>query len=341
MTKPEVQIELFAAAVTAGDSLQGVVHLHVPQTLPLSGLQLILKGREITQLPRSLTYQTGNSHGKHYFLKQEFQLVRFEGGLVSVGHESYPFSIRTPSNMSPSLSLRRDGLRAEIRYTVTVKSIGAVLKSKTEFSVITEPSLNPAMRDIPERRAAIRTWCCLSRGEVSLSGTLDKDVYLSGEEVKADVKVNNKNSALEVVGLKATIHRTLKVSTPEGMTHSEEDVLNHSYTPCLVPPGKDSLLSVQQVLVSVPTVEREGKTFAAQSICCRLIDCSYMLEIEAVLGGCFTVGGQKAKVFQRILLTKTVPASPSKKVKPNDWTARVASLVNFECGEEFDTLPRK
>lgn len=340
MTKPEVQIELFAASVAAGEPLQGVVHLHVPQSLPLAGLLLKLTGKEITQLPHNLTQSGANFQGKHYFLKQEFPLVKFEGTLVPVGHESYPFSIRTPANMSASVSLRRDGVKAEVQYTLTVKGIGGSIKAKSAFSVVREPSITASARDMPERRAVIRSWCCISRGEVSLSGSLDKDVYISGEEIKAEIRVNNKNCALGVAGLKATIHRTLSVSTPDGLSHSEEDVLNDSFTACSVPGGKDSLLSVQQITVSVPTVEKEGTTFVAQSVRGRLIDCSYTLEIEAVMQGCFSLGGQRAKLFHRLLICKAAATSQSCKVKPNDWTSRVAPLVAFDCGENYDVLPK-
>jgi len=340
MTKPEVQIELFAVSVSAGESLQGVVHLHVPHSLPLSGLFLKLSGKEITQLPRSLTQSAANFQGKHYFLKQEFPLVKFEGTLVPVGHESYPFSIRTPANMSASVSLKRDGVKAEVQYTLTVKGFGGAIKAKTTFSIVNEPSITASARDMPERRAAIRSWCCISRGEVSLSGSLDKDVYISGEEIKAEIKVNNKNCSLTVVGLRATIHRNLSVSTQQGLTHSEEDVLNDSFTACSVPGGKDSLLSVQQITVSVPTVEREGKTFTAQSVRGRLIDCSYTLQIEALMQGCFSLGGQRAKLFHRLLICKAAATSPGCKVKPNDWTSRVAPLATFDCGEHYDVLPR-
>lgn len=341
MTKPEVQIELFATSVTAGESLQGVVHLHTPHSLPLSGLLLKLTGKEITQLPRSLANSGANFQGKHYFLKQEFPLVKFEGTLVPVGHESYPFSIRTAPNMSASISLKRDGVRAEVQYTLTVKGIGGTVKSKAAFNVVKEPSISVTARDMPERRAAIRSWCCINRGEVLLSGSLDKDVYVSGEEVKADIRVNNKNSSLDVVGLKGTIYRTLRISTPEGLSHSEDDVLNESFTGCLVPAGKESLLSVQHITVSIPTVEKEGTTFAAQSVCGRLIDCSYNLEIEAIMQGCFRLGGQRVKLFQRLLIAKAAVNSPSSKVKPNDWTSRVAPLVAFDCGEQYDKLPKK
>lgn len=341
-----VRLQLDSHSVVAGDQLTGSILLHLTTPAPTSRLVLKFTGKEIYSYMESRRERdwSGNIVTKKYpkmtkspIIKQVFPVAVFPAQMIAPGQYSYPFMIRTPSNLLPSLLLDRGESRAEVRYRLVAKADRNTWAQKALAALTVTRDLNPVegVKTLQIRPARLKSLCCFDRGAVSVSASLDKDAYFPGDTMVISFKVDNKDSGLRVSACKATIYREIALRDPStGNRNMTEEQVNSASVPADIPAGK-SLLSTQTVEIPIRVVESSGKAFTAPTVAAKLLGCGYRVEAEAEMAGWFLCCGQKPKA----VLAFSVFKRPFREVQQGevakDWSPVVFPLVSFEAGGQY------
>ena len=340
-----IRIQLDSHSLVAGDQLTGSINLHI--TTPAPTYQLVLKftGKEVYSYMESRRERnwSGNYVTNKYpksinspLIKQVFPVAAFPAHVIPPGQYSYPFMIRTPSNLLPSLLLDRGETRAEVRYRLVAKADRNTWVQKAKSALTVTRELNPVegVRALQIRPARLKSMCCFDRGTVSVSATLDKDAYFPGDLMVVSLKVDNKDSGLRVVACKANIYREIYLKDHIGNRNLTEERVNSASVPADIPAGK-SLLSVQTVEIPIRVVESSGKAFTAPTVSAKLMGCAYRVEAEAEMAGWFMCCGQRAKAILAFSVFKRPFREDRQGEIAQNWSPEVFPVLSFEAGPQF------
>ena len=325
-----LDIEVDSTNIVSGDYVTGKVHLLAKQSIETDGLTLRFTGKEVTCWVETRPETTPFPHKRtHLLLAQSFPLS--PSSLILPGQYSYPFSFPTPTSLTASFSVSKGEVRAEIRYKLVAElgGQGGVGRAKKRVSVTRDINPLEGVEEVEERKFRVKSCCCVDRGELGLAAFLDKDAYFPGDSVSVDAKVNNKDSSLPIVSLKATIIREVSLRDPSSGSLYFSDLLNSSTVKVEIPPGK-SLLSTQSVPLSLPIVEASGKPFSAPSVIGKLVRCRYRLELEAGVGGWGAGWNVVPKVTQEVNIFQRTDRVSEGRAPPADWNPAVMPIKKFE-----------
>ena len=340
-----IRLQLDSHSVTSGDQLSGSIQLHITIPVPSSVLLLKLTGKEIYTYMESRRERdwSGNivtrkypKHDKSPLTKQVFTAAVFPSQMIPPGQYSYPFIIRTAPNMIPSLVLDRGETKAEIRYRLVAKGNRDTFVQKAIAALTVTRDINPleGVKELQALPARLKSMCCVDRGTASVSATLDKDAYFPGDTMVVSLKVDNKDSGLNVVACSAAIYREFIVRDYHtGNRNVVQERVNSSSVPADIPAGK-SLLSVQTVQIPIRVVESSGRAFTAPSVSGKLVSCGYRVEAQAEMGGWFMCCGQRPKAILAFsVFRKPFQEKPQELIK--NWDPVLFPLVSFEAGAQY------
>ena len=335
-------IELEANSVVAGQVITGLLHILVTTPIPATGLSLCFKGVEKTRWTvHKATCPTGPTPnlftGRRILIRQNYHLHEASQGALQPGQYSFPFLIKTPSDLPSSFSCTLPSEsapdhpppRGVIQYSLVAKVPG-MAKTKQELFV-TQQIYKEVAPTEDEVVANISTWCCWGRGVVRMRADFSKNAYVPGENATVVVDMHNEQSRVKSSGLRLVLFRQVRIRDTEG--HSKTAVeriaavkssLDVAAGPNLLSAGKHS------VVMLIPPAEKVDRTVTVRST---LIDCEYFLRTEAVMDGRWMCCGEMPAIEKRMVVYQPQHQDPSEAPadKPEDWSPRVMPLCKFDA----------
>lgn len=277
----------------SGEVVTGQVILSVVDQLRMNGVYIMLSGREeseLTVMRTSTTVKPGLSPSQpstrsettrpvtfrdsHVFFRQKYCLFS-QASVLMGGNYVFPFRFHLSHSLPGTFTMMstRSDRKGEVRYELAAEvAVPGLLNPNLRHSqqVLVRESLRTFLAASDAYQESKVTFlCCLPRGVVSMSASLDRNAYCPGETVCLRLLIDNSLSQvdLEAASLKLTVRLSLRA---QGERASEAHNLCRAKAPG-VKAGERAERHVQLTLPSNVEPSTTGQ----------LITCEYT--IDAVL----------------------------------------------------------
>lgn len=221
--------------------------------------------------------------GKEVYMNSRTYLFGYQGAdsmQIAAGTYKYNFAVELPHLLPATLA----GSYGSIEYKVE-----AILdipwrfdkEVKVPFTVMRHDNLNdfPELR-IPLKQDEVKTFCCLfcQSGPCVISVTLPHGGYAAGQMLPIRIEyANRSNTEIERTHVKLKRTFSYTSSTPETKTKSDTEKI----TEITIEGCRKGQTNIIDCVATIP-----GVMINSNARFCRVVQVSYYLEIEGVVGGC-------------------------------------------------------
>ncbi|CAG9317999.1 unnamed protein product [Blepharisma stoltei] len=354
------------SSYVGGEFVSGNIFLQIDDPIPNSQVILGFKGKEYTH------WSTNKGSGKHRHLRFyegkhcisnfKYQIYALDAS-QSVQSYTIPFSFKLPDNLPGSFSITASsGTSAFIRYEMRAKLIPvsgkAFFKNKREIEIkqVAE-SINQNIEC--EKTAQISTWCCVSKGALSIKARFAKDFYTPDEIATAIVDVNNSLSKLKVKKIRTVLTRKVRLTGKESALtslidlnltsythyHLLSDNIVESFTECLIPEGVDGssetdpLLQERALNISLDLSKSRDKIVGHFTTKGKIVECSYSLAVEAEMDGTCMCCGDSTFVSTPVMIYPAEYAPAPLPSPPENWNPELVGHVNLAWDAKYEVQP--
>jgi len=346
--KSRLAIAVQSAAIIAGETVTGEIHLQLGTPLPGSGLFLYFKGVEATQWARNPAEQGKASNsafsqgysGKHFIVKHRYQVFASEAQILPAGQYCFPFTLRTPLDLPGTFTyepefnaLKQPGrTTGTIRYYLVGKMEGVgveIGKVKVEVEV-SRPLTEQGDAAVAESSTSLKAWCCCGQGYVRVKADLGKGAFTPNENATVLIDINNEMSSAKASGVRLSLIRKLRLRDTSGSSHLVVDSLVSVDCAQKISTGLD-LLSSSRCILTVPIPQ------GPVSVHSSLIECDYWVQAEVVMEG-LLCGGVSPSVEKRLVVYRpTIDKAVRPKNLPKDWSPVLMPAVALDAaaGHEY------
>lgn len=334
-------VQLESRNIQAGGEITGVIHFHVKNPMRVESLGLKFSGKETcswsvsstsTSSDGSSTTTTSYFEGKSYIVKQLFPLFVFQDSQVAAGDYSFPFQLNTPETLPGSFHYEFNGDKADIKYSLSgylASSSAKVEKSKAEVGVTRR--MTESIVSLQESVSAqVSTLCCLRQGAVSLNVKISKSAYVAGEACNLIVEVDNSRSSLDVRGVHATVFRTVRLRSNEGVPLVMKVPVNEGTAHRRVP-AKQVFSGHSAIHLSLAVQDSKGSVQNTNTVRGKNIECIYTVAVKAVMDGCCMCCGQTPQITREITVYPMQLPVLEMPQAPVGWNPTVMPLVQFKA----------
>jgi hypothetical protein len=304
----KLKVKLDKPFYTPGETINGVLYLELEDSVDVDKVYVKIKGKEKVEweevwyeqlfetrddgekVPTEKEEHVNEYDEKESFFKKKVVILPDGDTTLGAGKYAFPFQLELPergkkgSKLPGSFAIKQGHDRFGWR---NVRGQTRKLKAKIEYSLKAVVDLDDSKdleykMDItmfPERPETIATpsdtkdasvmfCCCINRGDLTMSATIDKNVYAPGETAHAILTVDNR-SALEVTAM-VELNRILRLKADgHHITDRREYHLGRFDT---IAPGEEKTVKMEfKIPNMLPTTDGRG------------VDCVYVLDIVSEL----------------------------------------------------------
>ena len=231
-------------------------------------------------------------------MKQLIPIYEFQYEKVAAGQHKFPFRIATPDTLPGAFNYVQGTTTAQIRYSVTAKMQSShfqVRRAKMPIAVsgrMTEPIVSLQAT----ATVYMCSWWCFRSAPVRVNVQINKSAYVPGELAYVTAEIDNSFSGLDVIGLKGTLYRTIRLRNKSGVYRVLKEIINNGSVNRRVPAGQVALgAHALHLALAVP-----GSPEISPSLREHHIECLYTITVEAVLDS------QNRHCAQPVRVTRTV-----------------------------------
>ena len=255
----KIVVQLSSPSYYAGSLMEGRIFLGVEkERVDCAQLRIRFQGEEYVEIHRSRTEADGRSVNHRYressaFFNYDEQVANFDQGFVRRGRYEFPFSFRVPVNLPSTFEISVLRCKCILKYTLEVR---LDRPGWTHFDVVHRipvyivgvvplPPIRPLYRG-PYTRSLKS--CFTNPGDLMLTGMIDKDFVVPGDEIKAYFLLSNCSTksitSLTVTLIEHTNARAQHVTRSFSSTIFRAIVRPEHLANCREPPG----VTMQMVL---------------------------------------------------------------------------------------------
>jgi hypothetical protein len=297
--------------IPAGGEVTGVIHLHLQIPIQADSLALEFSGKEHCYWEKTTSSRNsdGSSSETTYtyqetstIIEQLFLIHEFQYAHVAAGVSSYPFKFVTSTNLPGSFQYEFDRAKAHIKYYLSayIRTPSSDVKKGTVEIEIRRRMMESIVSLQGAVSAEIFTCCCLRQGMARLSATINKSAYMPGEVCCVSVKVDNSRSLLDVVRLKLTLFRTIRLRA-EYSHHLMQDEIAEAYDYHRIPVGQ-AVSGPDSILMSLIVQDPKGTVQSTGTLLGKHIECVYTVVVQAVMDGCFMCCGDTPEIKKEVTI---------------------------------------
>lgn len=273
----------------AGEQVTGQVILSVIQPIHIDAIYLKLSGYEETSfdVSRSRTVYDKNNQprtehykqhvtGNNTFFKRRYGLYS-QKTTLHAGNFVFPFQFILNANLPGTFNLYSQKhfssrVQAKVWYSVEAEvAVPGLLTPNLRHSqdiIIHEPLRIAPMASETHKESKVTFLCCIPKGTINMSATIDKNAYGPGETVGLRLIVDNSQSTVDLEALSLKLVAQISLKANGGSTGSTGTVVK-ARTPGL----KAGERADRFIQLTLP-LDTEPSTHS------KLIECSYILSVE-------------------------------------------------------------
>jgi hypothetical protein len=273
-------------------------------------------------------------------VRQKFPIFSFAGGFVQEGQFSFPFQFRLPANIPGSFDVEDGSTKARIHYSLVALLEGQsahIEKSKMPIN-ISQIMTDPIYSVANDTTARVSTWCCSNKGSIQIKAYFNKNAYVPGEVAEFMAEVNNSQSQLDVLRLRGTLYRTLRLRSDSGQIHvSKQSVVARQCVQRI--PSGSALLGEQCIRMQLPIEDPRGQLQHATSVRGNLIECVYSINVYADMDGSCMCCGQTPEVERYMVIYPLQLPVIQPPMVPVNWEPQVMQTMQFNLGQNYEYQP--
>ena len=318
----------------AGESIPGVIHLKLKETIQANTLNLLFDGTEYVKYRFEFTgmMQSETSH----VINQRFPVFMLSEGKLSPGDYSFPFVFTLPKDIPGSFRLKEGHTEACIAYTVS-----AMVEGTTAFidSAQVEVHISQLMSDpiysLSDTTLTSLRLCGFNLGHLGLKIAFSKSAYVPGETVHLVLDINNSQSRLDVQGFVVGLYRLVKLRSENGFFERKEGV-EFWNVPLRIPKG-EALLGEQSrhenLVLPVSSIDTSTSVHSTH------IDCIYSLRIHIKMNAGWLCSVDSPEIEQAIVIYPTQLPQVVPPEVPQDWQPKEMPGVQFAADQVYNYTP--
>lgn len=215
----------------AGEVVTGRIMLSVVNPLHVDGIYLKLEGHEHVEFDaartRTIQEANGQQRTEHYTVRvsdtQRFFRRRYciyqQKCTLAGGNFVFPFTFPLDSRLPGTFEISKGRafsqyFGGDISYRVEAEvAIPGMLKPNLyhcQDILICEPLRTQMMTTNSYKESKVTFLCCIPKGQVAMSATIDRNAYGPGDVVQLHLTVDNSASTVNLEALSLKLVRTIK-----------------------------------------------------------------------------------------------------------------------------------
>lgn len=321
---PKLFIQTDQSFYEPGQVVTGSVYAHLPSPLITETLWLQIVGFEHCSRLTSIGGHSRGS-GRHDYFNYKVPLSHWQTKLVEAGDYSFPFIFSLPSNLPGSLTLKQQGISAEISYKVVASFQG--LDVTDEFLIeVVQPNTEALKPDHQSLIRPVRYFSCFNRGHVSLSARfLDRQMELGGS-ARVLIEIDNKHSDSAITHITCSLWRKLSIISNKGDRTDVRDLI--SFNRHAGVPRRGSLLSSKEFDLKLSINEQQAHR-QLSSTEGQMINCSYYLEVAAAFESWMCSNSPPIVVMSPVTINSKNQMKREVPEIPEIWNPRIMPVANL------------
>jgi arrestin (S-antigen)-like protein len=196
-----------------GELVQGTVHLNLTAPTDIDAITLLVEGKVKAHFTRSESYSY-SSNGKTergtrtkvYEEKQVFYTrvtsLLITKSTLQPGVFVFPFQFHLDYNLPGTCHITHGNSEGKVHYSLFAQAIvPGFFKSNLEHTQelrVAQPQREMAIATQTFKEENVTFLCCISKGHVSLSANLVKNLYYPNEMVEVKLQINNSESKVNL-----------------------------------------------------------------------------------------------------------------------------------------------
>lgn len=303
----KIAIRLHKDRFVAGEQVEGEVLLDLAREFPASVVTLAITGRERVQIVESRMYRDPSRGGmasssrKHVeekeFFAHSFAIYETSGQSLEPGQFSFPFCFRLPEGLPGSFKFDFEK-SGEEGFGVIEYEILAGLRSSDPPTTLFERTdllVDQSQISIPaplasELQENLEGYCYRKLGRIEMKCLLDKDLFLSGEEICIKVEADASKASVETLEFKASLIQITEISTTDGESKFFDSKVVAKGKVSGIQAGK--ILKGSEALSVILIPELTGYSKGQSTTEGSLVRNSYRVEIEGEVDACLCYQAQ-------------------------------------------------
>jgi len=320
---PKLFIQTDLSFYHPGDVVTGSVYAHLPSPLLTETLWLQIVGYEHCSRMSSIGGQSRSS-GRHDYFNYKVPLSHWPNKLVEEGDYSFPFVFPLPSNLPGSLTMKQQGIQAEISYKLLASFQGLDISDEF-FILVLQPNVEALKPDFQTLTRPVRYASCFNRGHVSMSVRfMDRHLEL-GQPAKCLIEIDNKHSDCEITFITCSLWRKLSLMSNKGEKYEVRDLMGLGRLPGV--PRRGSITSSKDLELKPSAHEVVEKQLSSTEG--QMINCSYYLEIAAYFQSWICMHTPPLIVMTQVNLGPKHPQKREVPELPEIWSPRIMPVANL------------
>ncbi len=307
----------------SGDLVTGQVVLSLLTAIHVDAIYVKLSGLERTEMDVSRqkdnkVYMEHVSDSRSFF-RRRFCLLH-EKCTLSEGNFVFPFQFTLDKNLPGSFSMARNRgghERGEVTYCIEAevakKGIFVPNLRHSQEIIICEPLRQLLCAVDTLKEAKVTYLCCIPKGRVSMSASIDKNAYGPGDVVQLRLIVDNSESQVDLERLSLRLMQSFTMRAGRDST-SGSACICMAHSPA-VPQGERA-----DRLISMPIPARIEPSTSG-----RLIECEYRLTVTLAVPWSLDVVIRVPVQIATPQQSSYLEALPT----PPEWSPSVFPLANM------------
>jgi Arrestin (or S-antigen), N-terminal domain len=315
-----------------GEDVNGFIYISLQTVVPPSELYLTFTGKEKTHWTETRTethYENGRTHSRstthHYSGKKvicSFQrLIWTFPDTIQPGGIQIPFTFKLPFKIPGTFAYCKGNNSASIIYKLHAKIINKENRNyKGEIPIrIIQPLYQNVQSIRLEKKARLRTWCCVNQGDLLLNVRHQQDSYTPSQVARFVVNANNSNSKLNITSLRGKLTYLIRLRSDNGHSNTFFGHVIETKANVKIAAG-DSLLANTDVEMALDLPLARELLDNMYTTRGNLIECTYNIDVGADLDGtCMCCGDAPSIATPMIIVPDVVFLPPVPLTPPPNW----------------------
>lgn len=261
-----------------------------------------------------------------------FKIFEFPGHQMQQGQWLIPFSFVLPMGLPTSFDHEwydHGECEATIKYTVKAKlldDLNETLEKEEKKFFINQPPHQNVHGDKKSSSKEVKSYCCIGRGDVKITGYTERNAYMCGEEIYMVAEVEN-NMSQRIGNVHGDFVRVLKVKCK-----NKHDTIEQNYegpSGGSIKAGEDAKgQDAMRLSCSTKATINKGKKGTTYDTTCdgKLINCDYYVQVRLEPDICCHCSGDP---IVRFPVHMTVPQITNLMDQGDDWGGDVQTMPGF------------
>jgi hypothetical protein len=331
----------------SGEVIQGTINFVINSKFPPCTMILGFKGLEYvswyeTRTERNRGFGARGSRMVRVHISNRQVISRTKYSIMSwssdihPGSYAIPFTFVLPADIPSSFKFFENDVVLTIIYKVYARLVSGRTKigDKQEVNIWNYYDI-PRAPDKPVT-AKLISWCCSSKGHVTLSVFWQNDKYSPGVPLNCILSIDNTNSIAYVMEVKARSYYIITALAQGRRRVFKKEVFRSNYPVQVRPGAKIVGQEGQNFLFDLKQSQKMFDVMNIHSIKGHIIQCSFYIEFELVFDvGCLCCGDSPSLVtefFVRPNLRIEAPVFAA----PQQWNPYMFHPVNVSYQPSYE-----